>query len=225
MAKWDSSVKHEPSEINAGNRYEKKDRLSREQLNAITENGFYAVKKSEEALEKANSAFTGNGTIARVNGVAQPFLDFKQDPNTSLMYYTAIYDVDVPDGFKTDSQGGVIKSFDVSEYDEIITYFITSGDAMTSTSVMSKVTTDLRTQSSNGTYPFVGTTTVSNNYHGFVGVGGSEEAYQKITVRVNLEKNVINFASSAFNWSTQTTIDYGRARIYRILGVRYGNSN
>lgn len=84
MAKWDSSVKHETYEINSGNRYEKKDRLSREQLNAITENSFYAVNKSEEALEKSESAFTGNGTIARVAGTPQPFLDFKSDPQRQI---------------------------------------------------------------------------------------------------------------------------------------------
>jgi hypothetical protein len=72
MANWSETTKHSPSDINGGNKYEVKDRVSREQLNAITENSLFAVKKSEEALDKANSAFEGNGTLVTINGVPQP---------------------------------------------------------------------------------------------------------------------------------------------------------
>lgn len=70
MASW-QNIKHEPSSINGGNQYEEKDRVSKEQLNAITENAFYAVEKADEALDKANSAFEGNGTLVTIDGVRQ----------------------------------------------------------------------------------------------------------------------------------------------------------
>ena len=83
MAKW-SKNKVNPDDINLGNEYEAKDRLSREQLNAIVNNSFYASEASAEALEKANSAFMANGTVARVGGVAQAFLDFDSQPQEQI---------------------------------------------------------------------------------------------------------------------------------------------
>ena len=56
MASWSETTKHTPSKINGGNRYEAKDRVSREQLNAITENSFYAVNQSEDAKTESASA-------------------------------------------------------------------------------------------------------------------------------------------------------------------------
>ena len=53
MAKWSFSKKHLPSEINGGNQYEIKDRLVLEQLNAITENSFYASEKVDTVISDA----------------------------------------------------------------------------------------------------------------------------------------------------------------------------
>lgn len=83
MARW-SKNRVNPDDINLGNEYEAKDRPSREQLNAIVNNSFYASEKSAEALEKADSAFMANGTVARVNGTPQAFLDFDTDPQEQL---------------------------------------------------------------------------------------------------------------------------------------------
>lgn len=83
MASWNTTTKHEPNSINNGNRYEKKDRLSLENLNAITENAFYAIQKSDEALEKANSAFQGNGTIITLNGQSQYSMEVDSAPQES----------------------------------------------------------------------------------------------------------------------------------------------
>ena len=83
MASW-QNIKHEPSSINGGNQYEEKDRVSKEQLNAITENAFYAVEKADEALEKANSSFESNGTVISVGGVQRTTMDFDSDPQTQL---------------------------------------------------------------------------------------------------------------------------------------------
>lgn len=55
MAKWSSSKKHLPSEINSGNQYEIKDRLVLEQLNAITENSFYASEKVDTVISDAQN--------------------------------------------------------------------------------------------------------------------------------------------------------------------------
>lgn len=138
MANWDSNVKHEPSEINAGNRYEKKDRLSREQLNAITENSFYAVSKSDEALEKADSAFTGNGTIARVGGVSKAFLDFDSDPQEQLNKTEkteVIYDMDGGSSLDWEMSGGLrndySKVIDTSEYERLLCTYVYSSNVAT----------------------------------------------------------------------------------------------
>lgn len=58
MAKWSSSKKHLPSEINSGNQYEIKDRLVLEQLNAITENSFYASEKVDTVISDAQDVVT-----------------------------------------------------------------------------------------------------------------------------------------------------------------------
>lgn len=223
MANW-SGARVDASAINGGKEYERKDRVSREQLNAIVNNSLYSQAVSEEALEKADSAFTANGTIARVNGVAQPFLDFKQDPNTSLMYYTTIYDEDIENAIRPSTQTGSNLTLDVSQYDELVAYFL-SASSPTASTVMGKVFVDLKTVSNSGTYSYVGTTTTSNNYYGFSAVSGETEAHHKATVRVSAEKNTINVASVSFNWGSASSVDYGRIKFYRILGVKYGNSN
>lgn len=58
MAVW-SKNKVESSAINGGNEYEKKDRLSREQLNAITNNSFYATNTADEAKRIAENVEAG----------------------------------------------------------------------------------------------------------------------------------------------------------------------
>jgi hypothetical protein len=84
MADW-SGVKTDPSQINGGKEYEaQKDRVSIEAFNAIVNNSIYASKASAEALEKAESAFEGNGTIVRVGGVSKGYVDFDSDPQTQL---------------------------------------------------------------------------------------------------------------------------------------------
>lgn len=84
MGSWQTTTKHESNEINGGNRYTINDQVSLEQLNAITENSFYAVNKSEEALTKANSAFENNGTVVSVGGSPVTTLQFSADPQTQL---------------------------------------------------------------------------------------------------------------------------------------------
>ena len=83
MASWNTTTKHEPNSINNGNKYEKKDRLSLENVNTITENSFYAVRKAEDALEKAESAFKGNGTIVTLNGESVASIDVDTTPQES----------------------------------------------------------------------------------------------------------------------------------------------
>lgn len=83
MPKWNTTTKHEPNSINDGNRYETKDRLSKEVINAITENAFYAMAKADEALEKADSAFQGNGTIITLGGESQASMEVDSTPQES----------------------------------------------------------------------------------------------------------------------------------------------
>ena len=45
MASWSTTTKHEPTEINGGQKYELGDQVSLEQLNAITENTFNTANK------------------------------------------------------------------------------------------------------------------------------------------------------------------------------------
>lgn len=88
MAQWNTNVKHEPSSINNGNKYEIKDRPTREQLNALAENSFYAmnksddaVSKSEQAVETANEAFEQSkvtGTQIYSDGEFQKTFNMKQ---------------------------------------------------------------------------------------------------------------------------------------------------
>lgn len=95
MANWSETTKHEPISINSGNRYEQKDRLSRESLNALVENSFYAMKKSDEsksessnAINKANEALSkvtqSLGTSININGVLQTQVNFTSDPQTQI---------------------------------------------------------------------------------------------------------------------------------------------
>lgn len=83
MPKWTGN-KANPSDINGGEQYKGGDRLSREAVNAIVNNSIYASEKSDEALAKADSAFMANGTVVRVNGIAEPFLDFSSAPQEQL---------------------------------------------------------------------------------------------------------------------------------------------
>ena len=83
MANW-SGTKVNASDINGGKEYERKDRVSREQFNAIVNNSLYAQAVSEEALEKANSAFEANGTIVSISGSPQPYISFDADPQSQL---------------------------------------------------------------------------------------------------------------------------------------------
>ena len=69
MANWSEETKHLPESINGGKQYEAKDRVSREQLNAIVENSFYAMKKSDTAnTNSENAVKTANDALAQVQG-------------------------------------------------------------------------------------------------------------------------------------------------------------
>ena len=83
MANW-SKNKTLPANINNGNEYAVDDNVSLENLNAITNNSFYAVDKAEEAYTEAHSAFMNNGTIVSVNAVPQTSLSFSSDPQTQI---------------------------------------------------------------------------------------------------------------------------------------------
>ena len=82
MADWSITTKHEPSSINNGKRYEQKDRVALEQLNNMTENTFYAVAKSEEALKHAQSG----GTRVLVDGVFQSEFNADGVQKVELIY-------------------------------------------------------------------------------------------------------------------------------------------
>lgn len=84
MASWSKTTKHEPNEINKGNQYTRDNVVPIEQLNAITENSFYAVDKADEALTKANSAFENNGTVVSVGGTPVANLSFTSDPQQQI---------------------------------------------------------------------------------------------------------------------------------------------
>lgn len=95
MANWSVSTKHLPNEINGGKQYELKDRVSRDSLNALAENSFYAMNKSDEANDrsstaeqKANEALTkvteSLGSSVFVSGVIQSKVDFSADPQQQI---------------------------------------------------------------------------------------------------------------------------------------------
>lgn len=87
MANWSEETKHLPESINGGKQYEAKDRVSREQLNAIVENSFYAAKKSSTAIDTANTALEKaktTGTQTFVNGDFQNSINFTSDPQEQL---------------------------------------------------------------------------------------------------------------------------------------------
>ena len=94
MAQW-SKQKAESANINGGNEYAVGDVVSREQLNAITNNSFYASDKADNAVATANSAnqtaqnalaqvTEKQGTIVKVNGVAQNEISVKSDIQTQI---------------------------------------------------------------------------------------------------------------------------------------------
>lgn len=66
MASWETMTNHSPSSINGGQRYEKGDRVSREQLNSLAENSFYAVNKSIEAITKSRTALSNSENAVSV---------------------------------------------------------------------------------------------------------------------------------------------------------------
>ena len=83
MGAWTKN-KVDSSLINGGQEYTKDSNVSLEQLNAITNNSFYAADKADEALVKANSAFENNGTVVKVANSAVTGLDFDSDPQTQI---------------------------------------------------------------------------------------------------------------------------------------------
>lgn len=83
MGAWTKN-KVDSSQINGGQEYTRNDNPSLEQLNAITNNSFYAVNKADEALVKANSAFENNGTVVRVGGSPVANLGFDSDPQSQI---------------------------------------------------------------------------------------------------------------------------------------------
>ena len=83
MANW-SKNKVDSSVLNGGQEYTKDNNVSLDQLNAITNNSFYAVDKADEALVKANSAFENNGTVVKVANSAVTGLNFDSDPQTQI---------------------------------------------------------------------------------------------------------------------------------------------
>lgn len=85
MTQWSTTTKHEPSSINGGRRYELRDRVSIEQLNNMTENGFYAMAAASEAKEKAEEALSfaqGTGTTVYENG--KPVAEFNADKKANV---------------------------------------------------------------------------------------------------------------------------------------------
>ena len=62
MANWNTNTKHSASSINNGNRYEIQDRVTLEQLNAITENSFYASEKVDTVISDAQDVVTQGKT-------------------------------------------------------------------------------------------------------------------------------------------------------------------
>ena len=83
MGAWTKN-KVDSSVLNGGQEYTKDSNVSLEQLNAITNNSFYAVDRADEALVKANSAFENNGTVVKVANSAVTGLDFDSDPQTQI---------------------------------------------------------------------------------------------------------------------------------------------
>lgn len=75
MAKWNTNAKHDVNSINNGNKYDFKDRVSLEQLNAITENSFYASDIAENVLNQLSNLgtdqkieFKGSNPNLLING-------------------------------------------------------------------------------------------------------------------------------------------------------------
>ena len=97
MGAWRKN-KVESSMLNGGQEYTKDSSVSLEQLNAITNNSFYAVDKADEALTKANSAFENNGTVVKVANSAVTGLDFDSDPQTQINEKANQSDLDSTNG-------------------------------------------------------------------------------------------------------------------------------
>ena len=126
MARW-SGNKVDPSNINRGIEYENGDRLSREAVNSIVNNSIYASEKSDEALEKANSAFMGNGTIVRIAGTAQAFLDLDVEPEQVESVYDMYGDDSVNHGRFDGVLGGYDINLNLSKYKKLQVYCSCSG--------------------------------------------------------------------------------------------------
>ena len=92
MGAWTKN-KVDSSLINGGQEYAKGDDVPLDQLNAITNNSFYAVDKAEEALVKANSAFENNGTIVKINNTAVATLNFTGDPQEQINSKASVGDL------------------------------------------------------------------------------------------------------------------------------------
>lgn len=120
MADW-SGVKVDPSDINGGKEYEaQKDRVSIEAFNAIVNNSIYSAKASAEALEKADSAFQGNGTIVRVDGVSKGYIDFDSNPQEQLNRKESvevIYDMDGGSPLDWGKTGGIVNGTTITGRD------------------------------------------------------------------------------------------------------------
>lgn len=70
MAEWNKN-KVEPSAINGGQEFTKKDNLAVNELNAIVNNSFFASEKAERAEKLAENAVRGNGTLVTIGGQVQ----------------------------------------------------------------------------------------------------------------------------------------------------------
>lgn len=54
MATWSRDTKHSPESINGGKQYEPKDRVKRDDLNAVVENSIYCIERVDDVKNKSD---------------------------------------------------------------------------------------------------------------------------------------------------------------------------
>lgn len=149
MASWSTTTRHEPSEINGGQRYEIGDQLSLEHLNAITENALYntsvIVDKTEVVYDMASSSSSKNWgytsgiqdgtTISGKNFSKYKKLRIYWMPFTDTYYgHNSIFDVDLTHLYSTEYFANFTARKYINNTDQITTK-ISINTAKTSISV------------------------------------------------------------------------------------------
>lgn len=172
----------------------------------------------ENSVESVENSITEHG--ARLTSV--------ENSVESVEKYELIYDQDTQNiingtaytsGLQPTTKAGSSYAIDVSKYDFLEVYFHLNKNIGGNTAG-GKIVVDLTKVVNTGTCPYIGITIFSGLYHGFVAT--EDEDYCRFVCQVSADKQLVLLRNALMKMNTPSSIDYGRATYYRIIGGTYG---